>query len=158
MNPLIEKVHKYLLRFENVTLEKENNVTLYFKLLNNDKLIRVSDHFPEVNMTFREQLNIIVPIDSKDEYIIMLNQELMIVKYSKLKEFLRNWILLFSKFRLYLQQHKESAGISPQENTLLTYYRGVQPAYQNSAFNLLKNQYNSKKGLAYRKSLFNKNL
>lgn len=92
------KIKKYLLKQEGVTLRSESSTeSLYFNI-DGFNAIRLSDHLGFDNT---KMLHIILPHNLTAQFVIFLNNKPIIIEdYRKLKEFIKNYILIFRLLRI----------------------------------------------------------
>lgn len=89
---MIDKIKRFLLKQNGVDFVKksEQSNSLYFTI--GEETIRVSDHIP-TSQCRPEQLHVIVPINSESFIILINNRIAVIPNYSKLREYLKFYIL-----------------------------------------------------------------
>lgn len=117
---------------------------MYFSI--GDKITRVSDHIP-TSQCRPEELHILVTVNSESFTILVNNRVAIIPNYSKLKEYIKFYILtvgvmgrtvysVVTKERIVerVQEvtkevpiYREVEGLNPDEQAILSKYRRISP-------------------------------
>lgn len=143
---MLDKIKRFLLRQKGIEFIKksEQSSSLYFSI--GDKIIRVSDHIP-TSQYRPEELHILVTVNSESFTILVNNRVAIIPNYSKLKEYIKFYILtvgvmgrtvysVVTKERIVerVQEvtkevpiYREVEGLNPDEQAILSKYRRISP-------------------------------
>ena len=151
---MLNKIKRFLLRQKGVEFIKksEGSESLYFQI--GDHIIRVSDHIP-ITYCRPEQLHILVTTNSESFTILVNNRVAIIPNYSKLKEYIKFYILTVGVMgrTVYSVVTKERAGgLNPDEQLVLSKYRRISPDQRKSYQNQLDLSVASKAARKYRKA------
>lgn len=170
---MLDKIKRFLLRQKGIEFIKksEQSSSLYFAI--GDATIRVSDHIP-TSQCRPEQLHIIVPVNSESFTILINNRIAVIPNYSKLKEYIKFYILTVGVMgrtvysvvtterivertqevtkEVIVPIYKETEGLNPDEQAILNKYRRISPDQQKSYQNQLGTSVASKAARKYRKA------
>ena len=170
---MLNKIKRFLLRQKGVEFIKksEKSESLYFQI--GEHIIRVSDHIA-TTCCRPEQLHILVTTNSESFTILVNNRVAIIPNYSKLKEYIKFYILtvgvmgrtvysVVTKERIVerVQEvtrevtvpiYKEAEGLNPDEQAILNKYRRISPDQRKSYQNQLDTSVASKAARKYRKA------
>ena len=169
---MLNKIKRFLLRQEGVKFlrKSDNSESLYFQI--GDKIIRVSDHIP-TSQCRPDELHVL-PAANSESFIILVNNRVAIIpNYSKLKEYIKFYILTVGilgrtvysvvttertvevvkevEKEVTIPVYKEVEGLDDAEKRLITCYRGLCPKHKQDLTKMSKELVNSKSSRKYRK-------
>lgn len=170
---MLNKIKRFLLRQKNVTFlrKSEGSESLYFQI--GDHIIRVSDHIA-TTCCRPEQLHILVTTNSEGFTILVNNRIAIIPNYSKLKEYIKFYILTVGVMgrtvysvitkevkiervqevtrEVIVPVYQDAEGVSPDEQDILNKYRRISPEQRKSYQHQLDTSVASKAAKKYRKA------
>lgn len=168
MDSIQTKIKKFLLRQDGVTIRTESSTkSIYFNI---DGLIaiRLSNH---LGFDTFKHLHIIIPYNSTTHFIIFLNNRSIIIEnYTKLKEYIKNYILTFKLIsakdlennieetinktieKTIINSVSKLTNLNTDELELTTLYRLIHPDYYKGIIHNLRLLSQNTKSIKYQKS------